>query len=239
MKNSDIHLVWKPVGLTPLEAIGKLRLKKPPLKDEKMTFAGRLDPLAEGVLVILAGEARFKKDQYLSFSKEYEVEILFGVSTDTGDVLGLVKETKFHSDISAEDIKKVAERFIGKHSQTAPPFSSPGLSDKIFTREIELKDIEVSDCTPVFSEEILPEVFRKIALIAGDFRQVEILKTWSEAFSKPEKMTRCTLIVRSSAGAYMRLLAENVGAELGVPALALAITRTKVGKWQKEDCLFL
>ena len=42
--------IYKPVGISPLDAIKTLKEKYPELKDEKMTYAGRLDPLAEGVL---------------------------------------------------------------------------------------------------------------------------------------------------------------------------------------------
>ena len=65
--------IWKPVGLTPLEAIETLKEKEASLKEAKMTYAGRLDPLASGVLILLAGEDRFNKEDYLKLPKTYEV----------------------------------------------------------------------------------------------------------------------------------------------------------------------
>ena len=84
--------IYKPVGISPLDAIKTLKEKYPELKDEKMTYAGRLDPLAEGVLLILAGNAVYEKEKYLKLDKEYEAEILFGFNTDTYDIFGSARK---------------------------------------------------------------------------------------------------------------------------------------------------
>ena len=96
---NNIFNVFKPIGISPLDAIKTLKEKYPELKDEKMTYAGRLDPLAEGVLLILAGNAVHEKEKYLKLDKEYEGEILFGFTTDTYDILGLPKKNN-HALIS-------------------------------------------------------------------------------------------------------------------------------------------
>ena len=57
-----------------------------------MTYAGRLDPMASGVLIILAGGETKNKEKYLALDKEYEFSVLFGFSTDTYDILGKVVE---------------------------------------------------------------------------------------------------------------------------------------------------
>ena len=89
---NNIFNVFKPIGISPLGAIKALKEKYPELKNEKMTYAGRLDPLAEGALLILAGNAVHEKEKYLKLDKEYEGEILFGFTTDTYDILGLPKK---------------------------------------------------------------------------------------------------------------------------------------------------
>ena len=76
MKN--IINIYKKAGETPLEAINRLRSRRPEYQDVKITYAGRLDPLAEGVLILLAGDAVYEKEKYLKLDKEYEAEILFG-----------------------------------------------------------------------------------------------------------------------------------------------------------------
>ena len=51
----QVYNVFKPQGLTPLEALERLREKLKLPKELKITYAGRLDPMAEGVLILLAG----------------------------------------------------------------------------------------------------------------------------------------------------------------------------------------
>lgn len=82
--------IYKKVGQTPLDCINTLKKEKEELRFIPMTYAGRLDPLAEGVLLILIGDECHKKDQYLSLPKEYEVDVLFGFATDTYDVMGKI-----------------------------------------------------------------------------------------------------------------------------------------------------
>ena len=89
--------VYKNEGETPLQALDRTRLEHGIEDSVPMTYAGRLDPLAEGLLLILTGEDVHKKDEYNGLSKVYEFTILFGVATDTGDILG-----KIVSEISEE-----------------------------------------------------------------------------------------------------------------------------------------
>ena len=84
--------IYKKTGETPLETINRLRADKPEYQNAKITYAGRLDPLAKGALILLAGDAVYEKEKYLKLDKEYEAEILFGFETDTYDILGLPKK---------------------------------------------------------------------------------------------------------------------------------------------------
>lgn len=91
-EEQKIIILWKEEGETPLECILRAKEEGKIPEDEKATYAGRLDPMAEGVLLVLFGDAVHKKDEYLKLSKEYEVDVLIGVATDTGDILGIVEE---------------------------------------------------------------------------------------------------------------------------------------------------
>ncbi len=90
--NENAVVIWKEVGETPLEALERFRESGGVTSRIPMTYAGRLDPMAEGELLILIGEECKKKDEYLKFDKEYEVEIVFGIETDTYDALGIAKK---------------------------------------------------------------------------------------------------------------------------------------------------
>ena len=104
-----VIIVNKRAGLTPLECINEIKKTKPEWAHLPLTYAGRLDPLATGVLVVLIGDECHKKDEYLNLPKEYLVTILFGFATDTYDLMGLVTETKESFKMSAPS----ADQFSG------------------------------------------------------------------------------------------------------------------------------
>ena len=92
-EREKVIVLYKKEGETPLECINRAKEEGVIPKEEKATYAGRLDPMAEGLLIILTGESVHKKEEYLKLSKEYEVEVLLGVSSDTGDILGVIQDS--------------------------------------------------------------------------------------------------------------------------------------------------
>ncbi|MES2135091.1 MAG: hypothetical protein V4449_02535 [Patescibacteria group bacterium] len=81
----------KKIGDTPLQALEELRRKNDWLQSVPLTYAGRLDPMAEGKLLILIGDECKVRERYDGLDKEYEFEVLLGFSSDTGDVLGMAE----------------------------------------------------------------------------------------------------------------------------------------------------
>jgi tRNA pseudouridine55 synthase len=72
----------------------KMREQRRDLWNETLSYAGRLDPMAEGVLLCLVGSANARREAYLDLNKEYILDVLFGFSTDTYDILGKVIEQR-------------------------------------------------------------------------------------------------------------------------------------------------
>lgn len=154
--HSKIYNIYKPIGQTPLEALEKFRAKKKLPKELKITYAGRLDPMAEGVLLLLTGDKVHEKEKYLNLDKTYRAQILFGVSTDTFDVLGKITNTdlchsrshecsrelsgihkswipdnlQMHSGFwdDTKEIKNTLKEFTGKIPLPIPPYSSVPIS---------------------------------------------------------------------------------------------------------------
>ena len=136
--------VYKPIGFTPNQLIEELRINPPAtlraamragnkeLRSEKIGFAGRLDPLAHGVLLLMIGDENKNRDKYLSFPKVYEFQVLFGVATDTYDALGFLQSTKLKNTPDNLDVQ-IAEFInnkIGKQVQVYPPYSSKAVLGK-------------------------------------------------------------------------------------------------------------
>ena len=61
----SFYVLNKEIGETPLECMERFRLSKGLDPLLPMTYAGRLDPMAEGVLLVLVGEECKNKDKYL------------------------------------------------------------------------------------------------------------------------------------------------------------------------------
>ncbi|MDE2031227.1 MAG: hypothetical protein KGI58_03170 [Patescibacteria group bacterium] len=86
-------IVYKKQGETPLECLERTRFENNIEEKISLTYAGRLDPMAEGVMIILVGDECKNKEQYLGLDKTYEFQILVGFATDTYDLLGIVESS--------------------------------------------------------------------------------------------------------------------------------------------------
>lgn len=236
---------YKKRGETPLQALDRLRLLNPELKDETLSYAGRLDPMAEGVLVILVGKKENQeRKEFLDKNKIYEAHFLIGVSTDTHDVLGVVKKYDF-KHIDEKKIYEVVESFVSVTEQTYPWYSSKTVQGiplfeyaraKNFDIERPVRDVKIYSVSDINVYEankidLIEKNIKDIQDVAGDFRQEEIVLSWEQlkkdaGQAKPAQLVMCTLKV--SSGTYIRALVENIEESLGVPVLLQKLIRTKV-----------
>lgn len=246
----SVVALYKKAGETPLMCLQRWQDRHPEFKHLPATYAGRLDPLAEGVLIVLYGEAVQQKTSYLSQEKEYEVEVLFGFSSDTGDVLGIPRTSQIKSFSTELELKQLLLNtipgYIGAKTQAYPAYSSKTVQGKplhwwarenriddisIPSREIVIQKIDILSYQSYAASELLSRIEQKISLVRGDFRQDTILSAWRTLLENAHgtQFLTATLSVTSSAGAYMRSLAENIGREVCGDGLALSILRTRVG----------
>jgi len=245
---------YKKLGETPLQAINRLRWQDLEFVNEKMTYLGRLDPMAEGVLLVLVGDTS-NKEEYLSLDKEYEFEVLWGFESDTYDVLGIVKarrdsESSSVSEpacgLSGEDSESLLVQIQNIKKQTYPPYSSKKvLGKQLFEwaragesverpeRDIKIYSIEHLENKEKIGAELLDEVLKKIDLVKGDFRQEEIVESWRRSLSpiSNSKFLISKFRAHVSRGTYIRGLVQEMGRVLGCGALAYSIKRTKVGDY--------
>ena len=245
--------VYKRRGETPLECLKRLQAAAPELQGQALTYAGRLDPLAEGVLLVLVGEEAKRKDVYLTLRKSYRVEVLFGFSTDTYDLAGKLTDVK-DGRVQMVSLMEAIGRLPGTFEQKYPPYSSKTVDGKplfMWAREGRLEDITIPGHVVTVYESILrhsetisgedlwKQIQRSLYLLTGDFRQEEISNCWREYIgSRYERLFDvATLEVTASSGTYMRALAHELGRALGIPALAYSIVRTSVGTYTLEESL--
>ncbi|KKP56083.1 MAG: tRNA pseudouridine synthase B [Parcubacteria group bacterium GW2011_GWB1_35_5] len=137
-----IFNLYKERGETPLERIERFVKENPNLKDEKMTYLGRLDPLAEGVLLVGSGKdtSQSRREEFFGLDKEYDFVCIFGFATDTYDVLGkVIKINKLNlqqahdensSTIFENEVRKVVMIYEGKREQKYPEYSSKMINQR-------------------------------------------------------------------------------------------------------------
>ncbi len=235
-------IVYKNLGETPLEALERTRVAEGIAADVPMTYAGRLDPLVEGLMVILVGEECKSKDEYTGLSKTYEFEILSGLSTDTYDLLGLITETKLAAQLYIEKVKEYLEENKKTIIQKYPPYSSKTVDGKQLhqharegslpevVHEVSMQSWEFLGERTLQAQEVLKIIEERIKLVHGDFRQEEILKKWNEVLGSQKTELQITKWrVNVSSGFYIRQLVQDIGKQFNVPAVTFYIKRTKIG----------
>lgn len=247
----------KKLGQTPLQAIDAWRLGHPECKDVPATYAGRLDPMATGKLLVLLGDECKKQERYRGLDKEYEIEILLDFRTDTGDVLGIPAPASTTTLTSNSDILRIVRAEVGTKEVPYPAFSSKTVNGKplflyalegtldsisIPTHQERIYSIKQGATRTIGIDDLRKKVTEILSLaprtnepskeLGADFRQDEIAAAWESSLSamKDREFVVLTLTVTCASGTYMRSLAERIGIELGTHALALSIHRTRVGR---------
>lgn len=249
-----ILLINKREGETPLEALNVFRAKNKKYQETKMTYAGRLDPMASGLLLILAGEETKNKKKYLSLNKEYEFEILFGFATDTYDILGKIVSARqgLAERVEQVELKKEIQKnlkyFTGKFIQKYPIYSSKTVKGKqlfkyarggedveLPEREVFVKEFKFLKLKTINSKKLLANIEKRIKKVKGDFRQKEIIKIWRKNLNFVQGSAShkiASFKIKCGSGAYVRGIANSLGEKIDIPALAFSIKRISIGKYR-------
>ena len=117
----EILLINKPKGITSFNVIRILRKK---IKEKKIGHGGTLDPLATGLLIIGVGKGTKKLKHFLNLPKTYQMEVLLGKKTTTGDLERKVIEKKEIKRLNIEKVKKVLGEMKGQIELRVPLYSA-------------------------------------------------------------------------------------------------------------------
>lgn len=247
---ANVIPVYKALGLTPYQTILEFKKEHPEYKDEKVSYAGRLDPMAEGLLLLLVGAENKKRKEYEKLKKTYKFTILFGIGTDSYDLLGKIVAGQYEKPTKYDKLKieNMFKAYEGRQLQAFPPYSSKAVNGKPLywwarnnrIHEIELpkKEIDIFKLQLISIEELKVKDLRSkvqngLNKVRGDFRQEEILKSW-ESFFRTTRLVSFPLIhcaITCSSGTYIRGIAHKIGQELGISSLAYSIKRTHIGEY--------
>jgi len=197
----------KEIGETPLGVLDDFKAANHTYAAVPMSYAGRLDPLASGKLLVLVGEECKKQKNYMGLDKEYVFEALLGMQTDTGDVLGMATlgEERPAAAPTAEKISSALKKLSGKRTIPYPPFSSKTVNGKplfkyalegaidtitLPTKDVEIFSIEHIGTQALSTEDLFFQMSQKIESIkpvtehtkalGNDFRRPEIRVRYKE-----------------------------------------------------------
>ncbi len=238
--------LYKPPGWTPLEAMEDHRARTPALAGEPMVYAGRLDPMAEGLLLVLTGEDRFGLAAHLAHDKQYVADLLFGVQSDTHDALGRLAPGAVGAPPPTRCVEAVAD-LRGTHPLPLPAWSAYRVRGRplhAWAREgrlheivVPVRDMVVTAVDGVTARHVRPsalldEVVARITRVRGEFRQAEALADWARLGAADLALVHVTATLTVTSGTYVRALAHALGTQLGCGGLLLALRRTRVGPYE-------
>ena len=209
-KSDGIVLLNKSKGISSFKAINKLKWI---IKSNKVGHAGTLDPIAEGLLIVMVNNATKFSDNLMKKDKEYFVELELGYETATYDTEGEVTE-KYESEINISDEKifEVINSFIGEIMQVPPMYSAIKINgEKLY--ELARKGIEVE-------------------------RQARKVKIYSIREINTEQ-NKISFYTEVSSGTYIRSLVKDIGRKLGVYATMTKLVRTKIDKYSMDESVSL
>jgi len=212
--------VYKPKNWTSFDVVAKIRGV---LKVKKAGHAGTLDPLAEGVLIVLTGEDTKRQAEFMKLEKEYVAKIAFGAESPTYDLE--VAPTLVAKTLPVEVYKKLEEilsDFVGEIDQVVPSYSAKKIEGKEMYK-MARKGAEV------------PVVKKRVAI-----KSIEIVENGIctiETNAGLMELPCSTMKIRCSSGTYVRSLAHELGRKIGTGGVLVSLLRSAVGDCRVENSI--
>ncbi len=201
--------VYKEQGWTSHDVVARLRSI---CGQKRIGHAGTLDPDAEGVLVVLLGNATRLSELLTEREKAYRAVLLLGIETDTQDISGTVLREGDTDGITEAAVQTAAAEFVGAIEQIPPMYSALKVDGQ------KLYDLA-----------------RKGQSVERAPRSVTIYDLTIEQIDLP----RVTFSVRCSKGTYIRTLCQDIGSRLGCGGTMEKLVRTESGGYRDADSLRL
>jgi tRNA pseudouridine55 synthase len=196
---SGLVVVDKPAGKTSHDVVSHVRRLA---GTRKVGHAGTLDPMATGVLVLGLNRATRLLGHLTLEDKRYDATLRLGVTTTTDDAEGEIVETRATDGLSEEPVREVLAGLVGEIDQVPNAVSAVKVDGKRAYARVRAGE-----------EVALPA--RRVTIRAIDITRVEL----------PD----VDVSVHCSSGTYIRAIARDVGAALGVGGHLTALRRTAVG----------
>jgi tRNA pseudouridine55 synthase len=207
-KEHGFLVIDKPAGMTSHDVVAQVRKR---LGTKQVGHAGTLDPMATGVLVVGINNATKFLQYIVTGRKRYNAVIRLGISTVTDDKEGDVVAKRDWRAVTDSDIENAMDKFRGTLMQVPSSVSAKKIAgERAYDLVREGKEVEL-----VANEVTIHE------LKALDIRRGEHLDV--------------NVDVTCSAGTYIRAIARDLGAALGVGGHLIELRRTEVAPFNLAE----
>ncbi|MGA8262973.1 MAG: tRNA pseudouridine(55) synthase TruB [Ignavibacteriaceae bacterium] len=206
-QTGEIILIDKPIGWTSFKVVHVIRKIT---GAKKVGHAGTLDPLATGLLILCTGKKTKEITNFQDGEKTYTGTITLGKKTPSMDLETDVIEEKPFEGIKKADIEEVRNSFLGEILQIPPMYSALKVGGKT-----------------------LYNLARKGKTVKRESRKVNISKFLINKIDLPD----IHFEIRCSKGTYIRVIANDLGENLGTGGVLSSLRRTKIGEYEVNNAL--
>ncbi|MGZ6143730.1 MAG: tRNA pseudouridine(55) synthase [Myxococcales bacterium] len=208
-----IYLVHKPVGQTSFSLVQAFleEVRAAGIRRDKLPacHGGALDPFAEGLLLILAGQATRLMDLLHPVPKSYVAEIAWGVETDNGDLLGQMTKSAKSLKLTEAQLEAALAPFLGWQDQVPPATSNKRVDGERAYRKAHRGEAVVLPPSRVY--------LHSARWLAHDLPG------------------RSTIELVTGGGYYVRALARDLGRATGAFGHLTRLRRTAIGPWRDPE----
>ncbi|WP_433497403.1 tRNA pseudouridine(55) synthase TruB [Sphaerimonospora sp. CA-214678] len=210
---SGLIIVDKPADWTSHDVVGKMRGIA---GTRKVGHAGTLDPMATGVLVVGVEKATRLLGHLALTEKVYEATIRLGMTTNTDDAEGEIIAVTPAGRVTAEEVHRGVAALTGKIMQVPPQVSAIKVNgERAYKRARAGEEVELA-ARPV---------------TVSEFAVAAIRRTRVETADDTTEVVDVDATVTCSSGTYIRALARDLGAALGVGGHLTRLRRIRVGPY--------
>jgi tRNA pseudouridine55 synthase len=175
----------------------------------KVGHTGTLDPQATGLMIIVVGDYCKKASEFSKLDKTYEVSMILGQGSSTGDIEGEITEGP-EITASKDQIIDVLIGFLGESMQTPPIYSAIKINgQRAYKLARDGKEVNIEP------------------------RKINIYDIKLTDYSYPN----LSFVVSVSSGTYIRSLAEDIAKKLGTLGHLTSLRRTVVGNYSVEQAI--
>ncbi|MDN5977938.1 tRNA pseudouridine(55) synthase TruB [Acidipropionibacterium jensenii] len=211
--DSGLLIIDKPSGWTSHQVVGRVRRL---MGTRKVGHAGTLDPMATGVLVVGVGRATRLLGHLALHDKDYTATIRLGVATLTDDAEGEIVSTADASALTDEQIEAAMGPLRGDIMQVPTAVSAIKVNGRrSYARVRAGEQVELA------ARPVTVSRFECTALRRTVGQEGTVVDLDAE--------------VSCSTGTYVRALARDLGAALGVGGHLTALRRTRIGPYRLPD----